>query len=440
MMIAGPELDNSHGSSSQLPAGQMIRRVSLGMATELSKNPIHKLRNEFKETVKRFSVDGTADTRKQSGSSTSNMEITAPMERIFTVLNRLKASVSGDASADIDYLIKELSSSDVYTPNIDIELPKVSSEDTEFSDYMEGFLRPEKAIKFNRNRRDITAGKQLALNLKNAMNSDPSQVNELLETMAPPIAVFSHNAGQVIKSGFLTKSSCSDSSIWNRRYFIMDDSCMYYYKNKNPETRPAGVIGLHDYDFCEVFEKDKLYGFEMKNTAHSDVRVYHCYADSKETTDAWVTIIKEQIKIVKYFSSVEDGSEEPRVSAAFPEYRKRSYSETASSNALLKSGLGGVDLEDLYEDDSDDSAEDNHVLDIQGPGLRRLDSIVARNAEEQMKSLRQREPPKTREKKLRRRLRRPFEELESLSFNIFVVSDICDGVSIFKFFCCWTFF
>eukprot|EP01135_Chromosphaera_perkinsii_P000866 Nk52_evm29s152 gene=Nk52_evmTU29s152 len=420
----------SANASSRLPGGR-VRRVSLGMASDMSKNPLSRLKNEFHSSMqKRFSVDGTSDTRKQSNTS-SNMDITAPMERIFQVLHKLKASVSDAAAMDIDYLIKELSSSDVYTPTIDSELPKTSSDDAEFNDYMEGFLRPEKSIKFNRTKLDITAGKQLALNLK---NSDPSQVNELLETIAPPISVFTQNPSQVVKSGFLTKSSCTGA--WNRRYFIMDDSCMYYYKNRNPETRPAGVIGLHDYDYCEISDINGQYCFKMKNLTSPDIRVYDCYADTKETTDVWVKAIKEQLKIVKYFSSVEDGADagEVRASTAFPEFRKRSYSET-SSNASLKNkaGLSGVGLEDLYEEDlsDDDSDEHEHIPEIhvpQGPNLRRLDSIVARNAEEQIRSIKRRsDNSKSKGKKIRRRLRRPFEELESLSFNIFTVADICES-------------
>jgi len=84
--------------------------------------------------------------------------------------------------------------------------------------------------------------------------------------------------------GYLNKSS-SYFSRWKRRFFVLKDNILYYYKEKGGELRGRfhlSISSIKDYD-----ENDKR--FELD----SGLKTVSIRAVSKEERDIWIKKIKE---------------------------------------------------------------------------------------------------------------------------------------------------
>lgn len=87
-----------------------------------------------------------------------------------------------------------------------------------------------------------------------------------------------------IRQGYLTKKG-SVVKNWKRRWFILDNQTLVYYKNKG-DIDSAGIINL---DRCKITYENNIaigkpYSFEI----HTIDRIYYLYADSKEDLDGWL--------------------------------------------------------------------------------------------------------------------------------------------------------
>eukprot|EP00999_Lentomonas_sp_LEN2_P001891 NODE_302_length_1681_cov_86.588803_g271_i0.p1 GENE.NODE_302_length_1681_cov_86.588803_g271_i0~~NODE_302_length_1681_cov_86.588803_g271_i0.p1 ORF type:complete len:525 (-),score=111.26 NODE_302_length_1681_cov_86.588803_g271_i0:52-1626(-) len=107
----------------------------------------------------------------------------------------------------------------------------------------------------------------------------------------PPATEFKDPA----KSGWLTKQGGSGfKKNWRRRWFVLDDNYMYYYKT--PEDRePAGIISLDQFDSCTKASDDECrrskFCWRLGSKSKPGTRTYYAYADSKEIMQSWVDVI-----------------------------------------------------------------------------------------------------------------------------------------------------
>lgn len=79
--------------------------------------------------------------------------------------------------------------------------------------------------------------------------------------------------GWLIKEGGLHKS-------WRKRYFILKDNCLYYFKNIG-DREPRGIIPLENLQVREVQDARRKYCFEIYSADNSSGLIKACKTDSE---------------------------------------------------------------------------------------------------------------------------------------------------------------
>lgn len=79
--------------------------------------------------------------------------------------------------------------------------------------------------------------------------------------------------GWLIKEGGLHKS-------WRKRYFILKDNCLYYFKNIG-DREPRGIIPLENLQVREVQDARRKYCFEIYSADNSSGNIKACKTDSE---------------------------------------------------------------------------------------------------------------------------------------------------------------
>lgn len=108
--------------------------------------------------------------------------------------------------------------------------------------------------------------------------------------------------GWLVKEGGLHKS-------WRKRYFILKDNCLYYFKNSG-DREPRGIIPLENLQVREVQDPRRKYCFEIYTEENSSSLIKACKTDSdgkvveghhdvyricapsEEMRDTWIGCIK----------------------------------------------------------------------------------------------------------------------------------------------------
>jgi len=103
------------------------------------------------------------------------------------------------------------------------------------------------------------------------------------------------------KEGFLTKQG-NRVKTWNRRWFVMRDGFLYYYKSKNGVQETKGTIPLYS---CKIEISHEIptqqLGFQIITTS----RAFHVYADSDRETQDWMdAILKHKSQIESKVDSI----------------------------------------------------------------------------------------------------------------------------------------
>ncbi|XP_063077891.1 uncharacterized protein si:ch211-234p6.5 isoform X2 [Engraulis encrasicolus] len=96
----------------------------------------------------------------------------------------------------------------------------------------------------------------------------------------------------VVIRGWLYKKDSSGLKLWKRRWFVLSEYCLFYYKDSREET-VLGSIPLPSYSvlFCTPREcKNRKYTFKV---AHQGMRTYVFSADTQEDMLGWVRAISQ---------------------------------------------------------------------------------------------------------------------------------------------------
>uniref|UniRef100_A0A8C5LZI6 Pleckstrin homology domain containing A6 n=1 Tax=Leptobrachium leishanense TaxID=445787 RepID=A0A8C5LZI6_9ANUR len=117
---------------------------------------------------------------------------------------------------------------------------------------------------------------------------------------------------EVTKTGWLYKQASSGVKQWNKRWFVLVDRCLFYYKDEKEEG-VLGSIPLLSFRISPVQPSDNIsrkHTFKvtvcwmgvisLHNTApisrqaeHAGIRTYYFSAESKEEQEAWVRTMGE---------------------------------------------------------------------------------------------------------------------------------------------------
>ncbi|XP_063308454.1 pleckstrin homology domain-containing family A member 6 isoform X9 [Pelobates fuscus] len=121
---------------------------------------------------------------------------------------------------------------------------------------------------------------------------------------------------EVTKTGWLYKQASSGVKQWNKRWFVLVDRCLFYYKDEKEEGI-LGSIPLLSFRISPVQPSDNIsrkHTFKVTvcwvgdntfhNTApisrqaeHAGIRTYYFSAESKEEQESWVRVMGEASQV-----------------------------------------------------------------------------------------------------------------------------------------------
>ncbi|XP_039630370.1 pleckstrin homology domain-containing family A member 7 isoform X4 [Polypterus senegalus] len=116
----------------------------------------------------------------------------------------------------------------------------------------------------------------------------------------------------VVIRGWLFKQDSAKLKLWKRRWFVLSDYCLFYYRDSREETI-LGSIPLPSYNIqlCDSNEcKNKKFAFKAQ---HAGMRTYFFSAETQEDMAGWVRALKlsanldkEQTSLTKDYPSYQD--------------------------------------------------------------------------------------------------------------------------------------
>ncbi|XP_055279261.1 pleckstrin homology domain-containing family A member 7 isoform X6 [Moschus berezovskii] len=124
----------------------------------------------------------------------------------------------------------------------------------------------------------------------------------------------------VVVRGWLHKQDSSGMRLWKRRWFVLADYCLFYYKDSREEV-VLGSIPLPSYVISPVAPEDRIsrkYSFKAVHTGmralichssqaeQSGVRTYYLSADTQEDMNAWVRAMNQAAQVLSRSSLKRD--------------------------------------------------------------------------------------------------------------------------------------
>lgn len=91
----------------------------------------------------------------------------------------------------------------------------------------------------------------------------------------------------VTKAGWLFKQASSGVKQWNKRWFVLVDRCLFYYKDEKEENI-LGSIPLLSFRVAAVQPSDNISRKHTFKAEHAGVRTYFFSAESPEEQEAWI--------------------------------------------------------------------------------------------------------------------------------------------------------
>ncbi|XP_048341502.1 pleckstrin homology domain-containing family A member 7 isoform X3 [Sphaerodactylus townsendi] len=125
----------------------------------------------------------------------------------------------------------------------------------------------------------------------------------------------------VVVRGWLHKQDSSGMRLWKRRWFVLADYCLFYYKDSREES-VLGSIPLPSYVISAVGPEDHInrkYSFKAVHTGmrayiynkssvigsqaeHSGMRTYYFSADTQEDMNSWIRVMNQAALMQTYSS------------------------------------------------------------------------------------------------------------------------------------------
>ncbi|XP_075709852.1 pleckstrin homology domain-containing family A member 6 isoform X5 [Rhinoderma darwinii] len=92
---------------------------------------------------------------------------------------------------------------------------------------------------------------------------------------------------EVTKIGWLYKQASSGVKQWNKRWFVLVDRCLFYYKDEKEEGI-LGSIPLLSFRITPVQPSDNISRKYTFKAEHAGIRTYYFSAESREEQEAWI--------------------------------------------------------------------------------------------------------------------------------------------------------
>ncbi|KAM4652594.1 pleckstrin homology domain-containing family A member 7-like isoform 2-T2 [Discoglossus pictus] len=101
----------------------------------------------------------------------------------------------------------------------------------------------------------------------------------------------------VVIRGWLYKQDSSGLRLWKRRWFVLSDFCLFYYRDSREET-VLGSILLPSYEILPANPrevKNRRFSFKAE---HPGMRTYYFGADTQEDMNAWIRAMNQSALVV----------------------------------------------------------------------------------------------------------------------------------------------
>ncbi|XP_041635689.1 pleckstrin homology domain-containing family A member 6 isoform X3 [Cheilinus undulatus] len=101
---------------------------------------------------------------------------------------------------------------------------------------------------------------------------------------------------EVTKQGWLYKQASSGVKQWNKRWFILSDRCLFYYKDEKEDT-VLGSLPLLSFRVGGVEPADNITRKFAFKAEHAGTRTYFFSADSHEDQEAWIRAMSDAAQV-----------------------------------------------------------------------------------------------------------------------------------------------
>lgn len=108
----------------------------------------------------------------------------------------------------------------------------------------------------------------------------------------------------VALQGWLHKQGSEGLMLWKKRWFVLSEYCLFYYKGPE-EEKLLGSILLPSYKVSPCVAEDKIYRKFAFKAEHANMRTYYFAAETRELMTQWMnalslaTILQEGTKLQK---------------------------------------------------------------------------------------------------------------------------------------------
>ncbi|XP_042369456.1 pleckstrin homology domain-containing family A member 7 isoform X3 [Plectropomus leopardus] len=160
----------------------------------------------------------------------------------------------------------------------------------------------------------------------------------------------------VVVRGWLYKQDSSGMRLWKRKWFVLSDYCLFYYKDSREET-VLGSIPLPSYVIAPVEPDDHInrkYAFKASHTGmrsyiynknsvigsqaeHCGMRTYFFSADTQEDMNGWIRAMN-QAALMQQSHTIKREVENPKkaVQQAVPQTNHVHFNQNSSQSESLR--------------------------------------------------------------------------------------------------------
>eukprot|EP00123_Amoebidium_parasiticum_P018296 comp24161_c0_seq1/m.44053 comp24161_c0_seq1/g.44053 ORF comp24161_c0_seq1/g.44053 comp24161_c0_seq1/m.44053 type:complete len:1046 (-) comp24161_c0_seq1:238-3375(-) len=289
----------------QLPTRDMLRSYSAGHAGGLSKEEL-VANNRIK--LYKWHAQSAASTAAKS-----QVDFTAPVQKILAALQKLRSNVDPDIQGDIDTVLNELHSAyDVYLPSIEGRFDKQG--DPELSDYMASFFPRQSTVKFDHSRSNSLVPSAGSLSTRRVSDGSIPAVHTTRRD--------SLEASD--KEGFVYLGSPEDGGSWRQRYFVLSDWHIYYFRDDDAESLPIGMVDLQRYMHCRQVSAGSLRCVELSSDPTSEVRKYYFHAADTKETEEWMQALMDKYTEIRMSKQQADWDRLVETRTALPDGTSKS--------------------------------------------------------------------------------------------------------------------
>ncbi|XP_051890311.1 pleckstrin homology domain-containing family A member 6 isoform X2 [Pristis pectinata] len=100
----------------------------------------------------------------------------------------------------------------------------------------------------------------------------------------------------VLKCGWLFKQASTGVKSWNKRWFVLADRCLFYYRDEKEEAVLAS-IPLFSFRISPVQPADNITRKHAFKAEHAGIRTYYLSAENKAEMEDWINAMNEAASI-----------------------------------------------------------------------------------------------------------------------------------------------